>query len=335
MTGLPRVSICLLTYKRAHVLPRTLDLLLAQDYPDFELIINDDHSPDATEEIGRAYAQRDPRVRYYRNVRNLRYADNQNVAILRARSEYVALVHDSDLYRPHLLSSWTRALLAHPSAALVFNAIELMNHTRAIVRLHSHRYAPLIDGRAMRNEMLSSPHSPIFGIVMLRRSRVLETGPFDPRLPTLADVDMWLRLLAKYDAAYVKDPLYAIAPREVGHHNHYTNWNVRRESELIFELNWRRCFQFEPDIGEHARRSIARMLQRQRLSQFGACFRHLEMKGMRDGLRFFASQPPFGAQLAADSVTTWDRIAPLVEAQSDRPANDTLSMQFDALKVGS
>jgi len=76
---------------------------------------------------------------------------------------------------------------------------------------------------------------------MVRRSRVLEVGPFDARLPTLADVDMWLRLLLKYDVAYVAEPLYAIAARESDHHNNYGNWRVRQESELIHELNWRRA----------------------------------------------------------------------------------------------
>src|SRR5262245_20774625 len=98
MTSLPRVSVCLLTYKRAHVLPQTLESLLAQQHGDFELIINDDRSPDDTEQVCREFARRDSRIRYFRNPQNMRYANNQNCVILRASCEHVAIVHDSDLY---------------------------------------------------------------------------------------------------------------------------------------------------------------------------------------------------------------------------------------------
>jgi glycosyltransferase involved in cell wall biosynthesis len=323
MTSLPRVSVCLLTYKRAHLLPQTLDMLLAQDHRDFELIINDDRSPDGTEAIAREYARRDPRVRYFRNPKNLRYANNQNVAVLRARSEYVAIVHDSDLYRPHLLSAWTQALLDNPSAALVFSAAGRMNQSREVVGTYNHPYAPLIPGRALLDEMLSIPHSPIFGIVMLRRSCVLEAGPFDPRLPTLADVDMWLRLLAKHDAAYVCDPLYSIAPREADHPNHFTNWSIWEECELIFELNWRRRYQHDPEAGERKRRAIARMLYHQRSLLLATCARHLEVRGLYEGLRFAERQPPFGARLIPDRVATWEQFEALVEATLE-PAEERL-----------
>jgi len=202
---LPRVSICLPTYKRAHLLPRTLDSLLSQSHGDFELIINDDRSPDNTEEVCREYAGRDPRVRYFRNSENLRYAGNQNAAICRAATDYVGIVHDGDVYRKDMVEKWTLALTRHPTAALVFNAVEVLNFDGQVVSTHRHRYGGHIPGRELLDEMLESEGSPIFGIVMVRRARVLEAGPFDTRLPVLADVDMWMRLLLRHDAAYIAE----------------------------------------------------------------------------------------------------------------------------------
>ena len=112
---------------------------------------------------------RDSRVRYFKNRENLRYANNQNAAILRARSEYVAIVHDADLYEPNLLSRWTQALVDHPSAALVFNQAKQLNLQREVVGMFTHPYEPLISGRALVDDMLTRPDSPIFGIVMVRR----------------------------------------------------------------------------------------------------------------------------------------------------------------------
>ncbi|MBK8476790.1 MAG: glycosyltransferase family 2 protein [Opitutaceae bacterium] len=187
---LPFVSICLLTYKRASVLPRSLDSLLAQTHGNFELIINDDRSPDETEQVCREYERRDRRIRYFRNETNLRYAGNQNAALARAKSDLVAIVHDGDVYRPDLIERWTRALMEQPSAALVFNALEAMDENGVVQRVYRNNYPPLIAGRILLAEMLLRPDSPIFGIVMVRKSCLQAVGPFDTTIPTLADVDV-------------------------------------------------------------------------------------------------------------------------------------------------
>jgi glycosyltransferase involved in cell wall biosynthesis len=314
----------LLTYKRAHLLPQTLETLLAQDHADFELLINDDRSPDHTEEVCREYARRDSRVRYFKNLQNLRYANNQNAAIARASCEHVAIVHDSDVYEPQLLTRWTQALVDHPSAALVFNQAKQLNVAREVIGLFEHPYPPLVPGRALVDEMLLRADSPIFGIVMVRRSRLLEVGPFDPRMPTLADVDMWMRLLLRYDAAYVKESLYAIAARELDHHNSYENWNVRKESELIYELNWRRRFANEPGAAEQARRKIARLHYHQRALALAACIRHGRWKAAKTGVQYTLAEPPFGARVEPDSVLSWPEVSRLAGTDLVAPQSVTL-----------
>lgn len=60
----PRVSIAVPVYNGERYLREAMDSLLGQTYGDYEIIISDNASTDATEAIGRAYAERDPRVRY-------------------------------------------------------------------------------------------------------------------------------------------------------------------------------------------------------------------------------------------------------------------------------
>ena len=309
MMRLPRVSVCLLTYKRAAILPRTLDSLLGQTHSDFELVINDDSSPDGTEAVCREYARRDHRVRYFRNAHNLRYAGNQNAAVLRAATDYVAIVHDGDVYRPDMLRRWTEALHAHANAALVFNAADRLDAAGRVVGIYRHDlYADVISGDSMLDEMLSTDSSPIYGIVMLRRTRVLEAGPFDPRLPVLADVDMWMRLLLRNDVAYLPEPLYAIAPREAEHHNCYENWRVAQERELIWALNFRRRSEQLGSGNRHlARLSVMRRLWQMRILQCGACGYHLKYRALREGLAFMWQRPwPLDLSGIPDSVLTWD-----------------------------
>ncbi len=262
---LPFVSICLLTYNRAGQLGLSIESLLAQSHYDFELIINDDNSPDNTEAVCREFERRDARVRYCKNPTNLRYAGNQNAAIERAKSDYVAIVHDGDIYRTDLIEKWTRALVESPSAALVFNDLEAMDLEGKVVNCFTHPYPSLVPGRRLAIEMVQRTDSPIFGIVMVRRSCVLAVGPFDLRLPTLADVDMWLRLLIRYDAAYIKEPLLKIGAREADHHNRIGNWKIKAQHELIYQLALERLFPVSSDESLQVIAVCRQMVLRHRL----------------------------------------------------------------------
>jgi glycosyltransferase involved in cell wall biosynthesis len=290
-TPLPFVSICLLTYKRAAVLSRTLDLLLAQTHRDFELIINDDCSPDDTERVAREYERKDARVRYCRNERNMRFAGNQTLAIQRARSEYVALVHDGDIYRADMIEKWTQAMVEHPTGVLVFNATQVLNDKNEVIREHYHPYEACNPGRLMVDLILRQIGSPIFGIVMVRRSAVLAAGEFDQRIPTLADVDMWLRLLLHGDFLYVREPLYSIYPREMDHHNQVGNWGIVRQNELIIRLNLRRRHPESTPEAEQVRKAAERSLWKIRLVWLGSCLKHRRFNKLIEGLKLCMERP--------------------------------------------
>ena len=307
--ALPRVSICLLTYNRAQILPATLDSLLAQSHGDFELIINDDRSPDNTEDICRDYMRRDSRIRYFKNAVNLRYAGNQNAALLRATSDYVAIVHDGDIYRPDLIEKWTRSLVEQPTAALVFNALEVMDEDGRVGCVHRHPYGQLVPGMELFDDMIRRPDSPIFGIVMVRKPCVFSVGPFDPRISTLADVDMWLRLLLRYDAAYIAEPLLRVAPREANHHNTLANWNVRGQYELIYALNSARRYPGHTEKVVELRRQITPMIWEMRIRALLDCLRCGRMQAFGQGLAFIARRLDFAAAASPDTVLDWEGFA--------------------------
>lgn len=258
----PTVSACLLTYRRAEVLPRTVGDLLAQTYTDFELVINDDCSPDGTADVCRDFERRDPRVRYFRNERNLRYAGNQNAAIGRARGKYVAFIHDGDRYSPRLLERWVAAMETCPTAALVFNSVNVLDHDGNVVRGYDHGYPACTPGLEFYDHMLTSLHSPIFGIVMARRDALLAAGPFDESMPVLADIDMWFRLLLKGDVAYVPERLYSIYPREADHPNARVNWKIRDELARIYRTACDRRQPRDSQAWRQVRRRIERALLR-------------------------------------------------------------------------
>ena len=84
--GVPTVSVGLPVYNGADYLAEAIDSILKQSFEDFELLIQDNASTDATGEICRAYAASDARVRYVRNPQNVGAAGNYNLVFERARS---------------------------------------------------------------------------------------------------------------------------------------------------------------------------------------------------------------------------------------------------------
>ena len=78
MTKQPRVSIGIPVYNGENYLAEALDSLLRQSFGDFELLISDNASTDRTQEICRAYAARDARIRYVRQDRNIGAGPNHN-----------------------------------------------------------------------------------------------------------------------------------------------------------------------------------------------------------------------------------------------------------------
>lgn len=116
----PRVSVGLPVFNGADYLTEALDSLLAQTYPDFELIISDNASTDRTPEICHGYAARDPRVRYHRNATNIGAMQNwYHVFQLSTGDYFLGAAHD-DRYHPEFLSQCVAMFAKHPEAVVCY-----------------------------------------------------------------------------------------------------------------------------------------------------------------------------------------------------------------------
>jgi glycosyltransferase involved in cell wall biosynthesis len=90
----PTVSFGVPVYNGHRHLRETLDSLLAQTYSDFELIISDNASTDATPDICQEYASRDSRIQYHRQTENVGAPENWNFVARKARGRRQATVVD-------------------------------------------------------------------------------------------------------------------------------------------------------------------------------------------------------------------------------------------------
>jgi glycosyltransferase involved in cell wall biosynthesis len=98
------------TYKRGAFIAETLDSILPQLREDVELLIVDGDSPDDTEQVVRAYVQRFPQIRYYRETENSGIDGDFDKAVGYARGEHCWLVPDDDLLAPDAVARILEAL---------------------------------------------------------------------------------------------------------------------------------------------------------------------------------------------------------------------------------
>lgn len=113
----PRVTVGLPVFDSERFLEQTLQSILAQTYADFELLISDNVSSDATPEIARDFCRRDRRVRYFRNDVNIGADRNYNRCIELARGDYFWGIGYDDLVDPTYLERCMAILEADPSIA--------------------------------------------------------------------------------------------------------------------------------------------------------------------------------------------------------------------------
>ena len=97
-----KVSIITPGYNAAQYIAETMDSVLAQTYPDWEMIVVDDGSTDDSVEIVSDYCRRDARVRLARQS-NQGSASARNNGIRQAEGRYIALLDADDLWDPDFL----------------------------------------------------------------------------------------------------------------------------------------------------------------------------------------------------------------------------------------
>jgi glycosyltransferase involved in cell wall biosynthesis len=119
----PRVSLGLPVYNGEAYVAQAIGSILAQDFTDFELVICDNASTDATAEICTGFAASDPRIRYVRNERNIGAAGNYNRAFELSSGEFFKWCAHDDWIGPGFLGHAVAALEANPQAVLVYGTM--------------------------------------------------------------------------------------------------------------------------------------------------------------------------------------------------------------------
>jgi glycosyltransferase involved in cell wall biosynthesis len=211
---MPRVTICVPVYNCEDLIDACLASALEQSYRDFECLVVDNASTDST--FDRVLAHKDPRIRAMRNTENIGPNANHNVCIEHARGDLIQFLHSDDRLLPDCLSRLVPTF-DDPRVGLAFAPRRIDCPHSGWVRMFGKLHAPLEpldpvnDGmtivrkyvdRGSIGNWIGEPTS-----VMVRRSALLEVGGFSTEMMYSDDMELWLRILARSDAAWVDSEL--------------------------------------------------------------------------------------------------------------------------------
>jgi glycosyltransferase involved in cell wall biosynthesis len=215
----PLVSVCIPTYNGAKYFRECLDSVLAQTFTDFELVIVDDQSADATLSIAQEYAKHDHRIRVIQNERNLGLVGNWNKCVELAQGEWIKFVFQDDLIEPSCLERLLAA--SKPDSLIIFcrrNFIfeagtsettqkYYLEHVSAkgvfynVTEISAINYCEATLAH-LGNNIVGEPT-----VVLLHRSAFERFGIFNPHLIMLCDLEFWTRVAVNTGIIFVPETL--------------------------------------------------------------------------------------------------------------------------------
>jgi len=199
----PKVTVLLAVHNGAPYLREAVQSVLDQTFTDFELLVVDDASTDATAGIVEGFD--DERVRLLRNECNLGQVPSLNRGLLEARGEYIARLDADDACLPARLERQVEILDVEPRVGLVgtwMDAVDEQGRLLGRLRETLDDYVDFVYHTLIMRVYVSHPSA------MYRRDPVLRLGCYDEATGPAEDKDLWRKLaLERFEARIVPEPL--------------------------------------------------------------------------------------------------------------------------------
>ncbi|MFZ9694889.1 MAG: glycosyltransferase family 2 protein [Chitinophagaceae bacterium] len=205
----PFVSICIPAFERPVYLKRLLDSIAQQSFKDFEVIITDDSSSDAVEELllGSNYKFT---LSYQRNQRPLGTPRNWMEGIKLASGHWIKIMHDDDWFTDRF-SLENFAAHIDEGADVLFSgylSFDEKNSKSLNKKISQNTYQLIRKDpyRLFANNLIGPP-----SVVLFRRSM---QELYDPQLKWLVDLEAYIRMIRRYTSRYIALPLITMSYNE-------------------------------------------------------------------------------------------------------------------------
>jgi len=233
----PFVSVLIISYNQEQFIREALVSALEQDYENLEVVVADDASTDATQDIIRELAQRYPqRLKPIFNPQNAGITANSNIGLRQCSGELIAFMGGDDVLLPGKIARQV-AWFAQEDERRVLcgHNVDWIDAEGASLGIHTSDLVPLRAGLGASGFIKNgTPYTA--ASVMVRRSRIPAYG-FHPSLPVVSDWKLWIDVIGT-DGTYGYIPgIWARYRRHDGNVTAKLNWKVTRDVLLTAVLS--------------------------------------------------------------------------------------------------
>jgi glycosyltransferase involved in cell wall biosynthesis len=207
----PLVSVVMVVCNVERFLAESVESILSQTFRDFEFVIVDYGSTDASNGIMARYAQQDCRVRLHQTA-HCGLGEARNVACSLARGQYIALMDADDVALPERLQLEVDFMQAHPNVGLLGGAVQWIDATGR--NLYICRFPT---GDRQLREALAAQCSFWQPTILLRKEAFVRAGGYREAFAPAEDYDLWLRITEHCECANLEEIVlkYRIHPYQV------------------------------------------------------------------------------------------------------------------------
>jgi glycosyltransferase involved in cell wall biosynthesis len=187
----PKISVIMPTFNRACYIAEAIKSVQDQILDDWELIVVDDGSTDGTESIVRGFVEKDSRISYFKNEKNIGIAKTRNRGVTLAKADYVAMLDSDDRWAsPDKLIKQLSFLEQNKELGIVGTNASFMDENGKVTGKHTNfptDNAGIRQTELYRNILMQSG-------LLIKKEAIEKAGGYDSKFTICDDHDLWLKI---------------------------------------------------------------------------------------------------------------------------------------------
>jgi glycosyltransferase involved in cell wall biosynthesis len=270
------VSIVIPCFRQAYLLGEAIECALSQTYPNIEVIVVDDGSPDEPASVTARY----PGVRFVQLPTNRGVSAARNAGVCESRGSYLVFLDAQDLLLPHAIDTGMRVLTEHPECAFVHGAVERRRLDGTVLPSPP----PVVGHVDLYEALLRNVCVRQLAAVLFRRATIDAVGGFDESRRQAQDWDIYLRIAQRFPV-YGHAHLVAAYRRTGQNRNHVHNAHLMLPASLSVLNGQRRFVRRHPQYAEAHQAGMRWVRDFWRDGLADRVREHVKQRRWADGLR--------------------------------------------------
>ena len=198
----PLFSVLMANYNNSEFIPKAIDSVLSQTYPEWELIFVDDCSTDSSLDVLKAY-EGDSRIKVFRNERNSGCGFTKNRCVALASGEICGFLDADDALADNAIEMVVKAHLENPEVSTVYSRYYLCDKDLNVLGISTHQCV-IPDG----SSFLEYKQGAISHFVSFKKDFYDRTPGISVSVKRAVDLDLYFKLEESGKTLFLDAPLY-------------------------------------------------------------------------------------------------------------------------------